>query len=121
MFVNSADLDEEMTSNTQFGFINLYAIYNSLGLIDEVEINKVIIKTEMLKHQWTGCVISRGTFTNILLTLIPAWISNHMPSKVWDETTYSLAINGVTTEVREWISNFIPHIRMDVITYPCWD
>ena len=24
------------------------------------------------------------------LTLIPAWISNHMPSKVWDEITYPL-------------------------------
>ena len=56
------------------------------------------------------------------LTLIPAWISNHMPNKVWDEITYPfLNFNGCTVEVYEWISNFIPHIEMDVNTYPCWD
>ena len=26
-----------------------------------------------------------------------------------------------TVEVWEWIRNFIPHLMMDVITYPCWD
>ena len=25
-----------------------------------------------------------------------------------------------TVEVWEWISNFIPHLKMNVITYPCW-
>ena len=34
------------------------------------------------------------------LTLIPAWISNHMPSKVWDEITYPfLNFNGAAVEV----------------------
>ena len=34
------------------------------------------------------------------LTLIPAWISNHMPVKVWDEITYPfLNFNGATVEV----------------------
>ena len=34
------------------------------------------------------------------LTLIPAWISNYMPSKVWDEITYPfLNFNGCTVEV----------------------
>ena len=33
-----------------------------------------------------------------------------MPSKVWDEITYPFPnFNGVTVEVWEWISNFIPH------------
>ena len=42
-----------------------------------------------------------------VLTLIPAWISNHTPSKVWDEITYPfLNFNGCTVEVQEWISNF---------------
>ena len=41
------------------------------------------------------------------INLNPAWISNHMLGKVWDEITY---------EVWEWISNFIT----DVITFPCW-
>ena len=34
------------------------------------------------------------------LTLIPAWISNHLPSKVWDEITYPfLNFNSCTVEV----------------------
>ena len=34
------------------------------------------------------------------LTLIPAWISNYMPGKVWDEITYPfLNFNGCTVEV----------------------
>ena len=45
-----------------------------------------------------------------------AWISNHMPSKVWDEITYPFPIfNSCTVEVWEWISNFIPHFIMDII------
>ena len=56
------------------------------------------------------------------LTWIQAWISNHMLNTMWDEITNPFPnINCATVEVREWISNFIPHIIMDVITYPCWD
>ena len=29
--------------------------------------------------------------------------------------------NRATVEVWDWISNFIPHLIMDVINYPCWD
>ena len=25
------------------------------------------------------------------------------------------------TPANEWISNFTPHFKMDVIAYPCWD
>ena len=51
-------------------------------------------------------------------SLIPAWISNNMPCKVWDEITYPFPnYNGSTVEVWEWISNFIPHFILDVITY----
>ena len=53
--------------------------------------------------------------------VIPAWVSNHMPSEAWDEITYPFPnFNGVTVEVPEWISNFIPYFIMDVITNPCW-
>ena len=56
------------------------------------------------------------------LTLIPAWISNHIHPKVWAEITYPfLNFNSVTVEVWEWISNLIPHFTGHVITYPCWD
>ena len=42
-----------------------------------------------------------------------------MPDKVWDEITYLFTnFNGYAVEVWEWVSNFIPHFVMDVITYP---
>ena len=42
-----------------------------------------------------------------------------MPSKVWDEINYPFPnLNGCTIELWEWISNFIRHFIMDVITYP---
>ena len=42
-----------------------------------------------------------------------------MPSKVWDEITYTfLNFNGATVDVYECVSNFIPYFIMDVITYP---
>ena len=56
------------------------------------------------------------------MTLIPAWISNHVSGKVWDEITFPFPnFNGCTVEVWKWISNFIPHRIMDVITYPRLD
>ena len=61
----------------------------------------------------------------LLLTWLifnPAWISNHLPGKGWDEITYpSINCNGCTVEAWELIGNFIPHFIMDVIDYPCWD
>ena len=54
------------------------------------------------------------------LTLIPAWISNYIQSKMWDKITHPfLNFNGTTVEVWQWISNFISHFT--VITYPSWD
>ena len=41
---------------------------------------------------------------------------NHMLSKVWDEMTYS---QTAAVEIRELMSDFILHIILDVITYPC--
>ena len=69
--------------------------------------------------------LKRCNLVSLLLTwlnLIPAWISNHISSKVWEEIIYPFPnFKGATVEVGEWISNFIPHFTMDVITYPCWD
>ena len=46
------------------------------------------------------------------LALIAAWISNHTPSKVWDEIHYPFPnFNGRTVEVWEWIMNFIAHFN----------
>ena len=52
----------------------------------------------------------------------PVWIINHMLSKMWDEIIQPFPnFNRTTVEVWEWISNFIPHLIMAVIGYPCWD
>ena len=54
------------------------------------------------------------------INLSPVWIGNHIPSKVWDEITYSLPnFNCCTVEVLEWISNCISHFIVHVVTYPC--
>ena len=64
----------------------------------------------------------RGPFYYHGLTLIPAWISNHILCNVQDEITYPFpSFKGYTIEVWEWISNFILQFIMGVITYPCWD
>ena len=61
------------------------------------------------------------------LILIPTWISNHMPDEIWDAITYPFPnLNGAAVDVLEWISNFIPHLIVDVMlihagikVYPC--
>ena len=66
--------------------------------------------TARLLAQPVCCGIS-SPFYQHGLTLIPAWISNYVHCKMWDEITYpSPNFNGCTVEVWEWISNFIPHI-----------
>ena len=42
--------------------------------------------------------------------------------KVWYDITYPFSNRNVATvKVWEWISNFIPYLIMNAITYPCWD
>ena len=56
------------------------------------------------------------------INLILAWISIHIHYKVRDENTYPFPnFNGSIVEAWEWISNFISHIIMEVISYQCWD
>ena len=58
-----------------------------------------------------------GPFYWHVLDLIPAWISNCTQYIMWGEITYPFPnFNGATVEVWEWISNFIPHFIIDVIT-----
>ena len=48
----------------------------------------------------TGLKTSRGPFYSHGLTLIPAWISNYIHYKVWNEITYPfLNFNSATVEV----------------------
>ena len=65
---------------------------------------------------------SLGPFYSHGLTLIATLKSYHIPSKIWDEINHPFPnFNGYTVEIWEWKSNFIPHILMDVIFYPCCD
>ena len=50
--------------------------------------------------------VSIRSFYQYGLTSMPAWASNHMPNKVWDEITNPLpTFNDVNVEVSEWISD----------------
>ena len=74
----------------------------------------------MDKHVLVLSVTSNdsGTFYKHGLTLIPAWISNQIPSKVWGEIIYAfLYFKGCTVEVQEWVSIFIPHFKVVAITF----
>ena len=51
------------------------------------------------------------------VNLIPAWISNYVHYKV--KWIYSFPNFSATIKLLEWVSNFIPHFVMDVITYIC--
>ena len=66
--------------------------------------------------------ITQGPILITMINFYPAWISNYIHSKVWDEITYRFpSSNGCTAEVWEWISDFIPHFTRRVINYPRWD
>ena len=50
------------------------------------------------------------------------WTCNRMPSERRNGIIYAFPnFNGCTVEVWDWISNFIPHIILDGVTYPCRD
>ena len=59
--------------------------------------------------------IHRDPFYQPGLTLIPAWMSDHMHNEVWNQITSPFP----TTEFGEWLDNFVPHFKMDAVTYPC--
>ena len=42
-----------------------------------------------------------------MLTLISAWISDHVHHKVWDEINISFP--NYNSETVEWVTNFVPH------------
>ena len=53
-----------------------------------------------LNFTWFSCLPPRGPFYWHGLTLIPAWVSNYIHYKVWDDITYPfLNFSGYTVEV----------------------
>ena len=62
--------------------------------------SKKLLHEPMLTKIYVCKQSTRGPFDKHVLTLIPAWISNHMPCNVWDKITYPfLNFNGCTVEV----------------------
>ena len=56
-------------------------------------------------------LVTKGPFYEHRLTLIPAWISNPIVSKMWDEITYQFSnFNGSNVEVWECVCNFHPNL-----------
>ena len=56
---------------------------------------------------------------SVIISAIPAWVSNYIDYEVWGEITYPfLNVNGAAVEVWEWLSNFFPHFTGRVIPYP---
>ena len=77
--------------------IKLFWIFESLNISASVFIENPVVSISI----W-------GSFYWHGWTLIPVWISNHLPSKVWDNITHPLPnFNSCTMDVWEWISNFI--------------
>ena len=51
----------------------------------------------------------RGPTLLTLFNLIPTWINNHMPSKVWGKITFPFPnFNGAGVEVWEWKKQYHP-------------
>ena len=87
------------------------------------KISQCITTTKHSKAK-TVCIFLGIYCTWIEINL--ALISNDIPSKcqckMWDPLTDLFPNSeGCTVEVWEWISNFIPHFIMELITYPCGD
>ena len=62
-------------------------------------------------HGGTWNIDTRGSFYQHGSTLTPAWISNHIHYKMWDEITYPFPnFNSSGIGVWEWMNNFIPHV-----------
>ena len=63
--------------------------YDALTLSSLTASQIVIMKTfSATSDDKVGTIAPVATLHG--LTLVPTWISNHMPSKVWDEITYPL-------------------------------
>ena len=58
---------------------------------------------------------NQGPLLLIWFTLFPAWISNHMPSKVWDEITYPFLNFNCCTMV--WYISYIAILKKYDDTY----
>ena len=103
--------------------------YHIIGeCICELDCCHYFCVSNISSHQWNVYFPWQFTVCRVLLwlitgawdtfywhdiTLIPAWISNYIHYKIWDEFIYPFpnfnCATVCTVEVWEWISNCIPH------------
>ena len=64
------------------------------------EMHWAFMRSSTVRDIVRSYIVSCGPFYKHGLTLIPAWISNYILRKVWDQITYPfLNINGATGEI----------------------
>ena len=67
-----------------------------------------LLYTPFVMHIVYFIVAIRGSFYLHGLTLFPALIAYHIPTKIWDGITYPFPnFNSCTIDVWEWISDFV--------------
>ena len=82
-------IDIQVVSKQCFAFSNLS---NMFLIISKNIVSKILPRIITMPHlsplvaQRVAMATTRGPFYRHGLTLMPAWISNHMPGKMWDET-----------------------------------
>ena len=75
-------------------FAHFYSFHGNIAFTHSNHLDVTIKLTISQREDTWGLIYKQG------LTFIPAWRSNHMPGKVWDEITYPfLNVNGATVEV----------------------
>ena len=80
--------------------------------------NVLCINRQWLFPFWKWSRTVWGHFCWHGIAWIPAWISNHMPIKIWDKITHPFPnFSGCTVAIWESISNFTPNFMMDIITF----
>ena len=94
--------------------------------ISSMHLHWMVLSLAYIKLPCTNCECRFfnhwGPFYQHGLIIFPAWISNGMPCKGWDDVSDPFpSFKGCTVEVWKWIRNCIPHFIMSRDTYPCWN
>ena len=97
-------------------FIKIISLYNHihfLAILYPTSLANLVVEGELgivTRLYWLVLQL-------VQLTSIPAWISNYIHFKMWDEITYPFPnFNCAAIELWEWLSNFIPHFTGHVIS-----
>ena len=89
-------------------FENRYIIMHIMAEMIYISMKKCKMNIEIPFFDY---IMVLDPFYEYCLTLIPAWIENHL----------SITTARCKLQVWEWMNNFIPHFIRGVITYPSED